>query len=110
MARRDAFPLAPGIAVPARTARPRSITAAPVRAQLALLRFALPRTTPGIVAVFNEQGALVRTVLSGELAAGEHACAWDGRDDADVPVPPGSYTVRLEVAGSALTSRRVVIG
>ncbi|HUK64140.1 MAG TPA: FlgD immunoglobulin-like domain containing protein [Dongiaceae bacterium] len=79
------------------------------RPHLALLRFALPRSIAGTVAVFNEQGALVRTILSGELAAGEHACAWDGRDEHEQFAPPGGYTVRFEAAGHVLTSRRVVI-
>ena len=109
MARRDALPFDPGAVVPARIERPRS---GPVlqRPHLALLRFALPRTTAGTVAVFSEQGALVRTILSGELAAGEHACAWDGRDEREQAAPPGAYTVRLEVAERVLTSRRVLIG
>ena len=109
MARRIAVPSDPGVMLPARSVRPRTGPVIP-RAHLALLRFALPRTTAGTVAVFSEQGALIRTILSGELASGEHACAWDGRDERDQPAPTGDYTVRLEVAGNVLTSRRVRIG
>jgi len=79
------------------------------RPHLALLRFALPRSMAGTVAVFDAQGGLVRTILSGELAAGEHACAWDGCDERDQPAAAGEYTVRFEVTGAVITSRRVVI-
>jgi flagellar hook assembly protein FlgD len=80
------------------------------RAHVAQLRFALPRPTPGTVGVFNAHGAVIRTILSGDLAAGEHACAWDGRDDLDAPAPPGTYAVRLIVGERVLTSRSVTIG
>jgi len=108
MARRDALPIAPGLLVPARTGRVREDPVAP-RLHLALLRFALPRETPATVAVFDERGSIVRTIFSGLLCAGEHDCAWDGRDELDEPVPPGSYTVRLEAAERVLTSRRVLV-
>jgi hypothetical protein len=52
---------------------------------------------------------LGRYTLCGEIAAGEHACGWDGHDDRDVPVPAGVYLVRLEVNGRVVTSRRVVV-
>lgn len=106
MARRIAVPFDPGAFMPTHAVRPRT---GPVlhRSHLALLRFALPRSTAGTVAVFSEQGVLVRTILSGDLAAGEHACAWDGRDERDLPAPAGDYVVRLEVAGGVITSRRV---
>jgi hypothetical protein len=108
MARRDALPFSPGVLLPARVVRA-SAGPALQRPHLALLRFALPRPTAGTIAVFSPQGALIRTILSGELAAGEHACAWDGRDEREQAVPAGEYIVRLEVAERVVTSRRVVI-
>ncbi len=108
MARREAITFGLGLHVPVPRGRPQAVAVVP-RGPMALLRFALPRTTAGTVAVFDERGALVRMVLSGELAAGEHACAWDGRDEHDAAVLPGAYMVRLEVAGRVLTSRRVLI-
>ena len=101
MARRDTLPFDPGVFVPARVARPQA-TLVPPRLHVALLRFALPRTVAGTVAVFSEQGALVRTILSGELAAGEHACAWDGLDEYDQVVPPGDLSNAVDFDRGAL--------
>ena len=108
MARREVVPieLFPPAPLPAFRSHPLPLQSRP---SVAVLRFALPRTAAGTVAVYSAQGALVRTILSGELTAGEHACAWDGRDESDIPAPAGSYSVRLEVADRILTSRRVVI-
>ena len=46
--------------------------------------------------VFDLRGAVVRNVYEGELAAGSHRFAWDGRDDATRPVAGGVYFVRLD--------------
>ncbi len=109
MARREVASLPFGLVTesPARTDR---TLVSPVRPNVALLRFALPRTTSAFVGVYAENGSLVRRVLTGEIAAGEHACGWDGCDDRDVPVSSGAYLVRLEVNGRVVTSRRVVVG
>ncbi len=108
MARREAIPFPSGLVLNASTSVDR--TGVPgVRPNVALLRFALPRTTAATVCVFAENGSLVRRVLVGEIAAGEHACGWDGHDDRDVPVTSGVYLVRLEVNGRVVTSRRVVV-
>ncbi len=74
------------------------------------LRFALPRPTLTDVHVVDAGGRRVRTLACGELAAGEHACGWDGFDDAGARCAPGSYVLRLETGGSLLTSRIVSLG
>ena len=77
---------------------------------VAVLRFALPRTIQAAVLVHDARGQVTRTLLAGELAAGEHACGWDGRDELHAPAPAGEYTLRLEVADRLVTARRVTIG
>jgi hypothetical protein len=76
---------------------------------VAILRFALPRAEHAAVIVHDAQGQLTRTLLTGELPAGEHACGWDGRDEQHAPAPAGEYTLRLEVADRLVTARRVSI-
>jgi len=41
---------------------------------------------------------LIQAVTRATRAAGHHSVVWDGRDDAGDPLPPGTYTVNLEVA------------
>lgn len=45
-------------------------------------------------------GRRVRLLASGQLGAGHHALAWDGRNDAGQPVATGAYLVELRAAGS----------
>jgi flagellar hook assembly protein FlgD len=71
------------------------------------LRFALPHSAAADVHVVDASGNRVRTIACGELAAGEHACGWDGLDDAGTRCPAGSYVLRLETSGDLLTSRIV---
>jgi hypothetical protein len=73
------------------------------------LRFALPRETRVSVALYDQQGRRVRVLLQGAAPAGEHALAWDGRDDAGRPVASGIYFVRLGAEGRTLTRRIVAI-
>lgn len=74
------------------------------------LRFAFPYPTLADVHVVDVTGRRVRTIASGELAAGEHACGWDGLDDNGARCAPGNYVLRLETGGSLLTSRVVLLG
>lgn len=75
-----------------------------------VLRFALPRTAPSALFVVDAVGHMTRTLYSGVLEAGEHACGWDGRDNDLAPAPPGEYTLLLEVEDRLIAARRVTIG
>ncbi len=73
------------------------------------LRFALPHDAHATVRVVDAHENDVRVLLEGELRAGEHRCCWDGRGISGFRVPPGEYTIRLEVDGGVLTSRLVTL-
>lgn len=72
--------------------------------------FSLPSAAAGgthvSLAVFDLNGARVRTLVDGALGAGPHEATWDARDDAGHPVGPGLYFVRLAAAGRVV-SRKV---
>jgi hypothetical protein len=72
------------------------------------VRFATPRAAEGELAVFDAGGRLVRTLVRGMLAAGEHHVRWDGRDAAGRPVVGGSYYCRLAADG-VMRSQRVTV-
>ena len=76
---------------------------------VALMRFALPRPIYGLVAVHDAQDRVIRNLSCGELAAGEHSLAWDGRDESSAPVHPGDYTIQLWIGEERIVSRRVSI-
>jgi flagellar hook assembly protein FlgD len=45
--------------------------------------------------IFSLEGALVRTLLNGHVAAGPGVVEWDGRSDRGRDVPAGVYFYRL---------------
>ena len=73
------------------------------------MRLALPRAAHPSLALYDQQGRHVRTLLAGALPAGEHPFAWDGRDEGGRPVASALYFVRLETGGRAISRRLVVV-
>ena len=73
-----------------------------------VIGFDLARTTNVALSVHDLTGRHVRTLVQGVLDAGSHEAAWDGRDDAGLPVPSGVYLCRL-VAGSFVEARRMTL-
>jgi hypothetical protein len=72
------------------------------------LRFALPRAADARLTVHDLRGRRVRTLRAGQLAAGTHTVAFDGRSDAGRRLASGTYVVRLRAAGE-VTSRRLTL-
>lgn len=60
------------------------------------ISFRLSQSRPIALVVYDVRGAEVRTLASGEHAAGAHTILWDGRDANGDRVPAGQYIYRLE--------------
>jgi 3-phytase len=58
--------------------------------------FHLEETANIKLTVTNLMGQTVRTLAAGQMAAGDHLMAWDGRNDAGEIVPSGTYLIRLD--------------
>ena len=71
----------------------------------ATLRFSLPASARITLELFDEHGRRVRTLIAGELPAGEHSRTWDGRDDAGAVSAPGVYFARLVADGATRVQR-----
>ena len=67
------------------------------------IRFTLNQAGETRLTIFNLMGQTVRTLLEGEMPAGERVIVWDGRDDAGKIVPGGTYYYRLQSNGQAQT-------
>lgn len=63
------------------------------------LRFALTDEATVTLAVYDARGRLVRGLGARTWPAGEHAVAWDGRDEAGRGAASGVYYVRLVADG-----------
>jgi hypothetical protein len=73
----------------------------------ATIVLALRHPTRAEVAVFDVRGALVATLLEGEVEGGMHTLTWDGRDGTGRAAAPGVYFVRAGAAGDTRTVRLV---
>jgi hypothetical protein len=60
---------------------------------------------PVSVAIYDVAGRLVRRIESPTLAPGEHALAWDGRDDRGRAVAAGLYVYRITAPGGTATHK-----
>ena len=72
------------------------------------VRFDLPVASRVEVTIFDLQGRRVRTLASGDFAAGFQAVVWDQRGDAGDSMRPGIYLCQL-AAGTFRTQRTMVL-
>ncbi len=75
------------------------------------IAFVVPDGNTGqtLLRVFDLQGRVVRTLVAGTLAPGEHRVTWDGTDDSGAVLPSGIYLDRLESNGQVLTNRMLLV-
>jgi hypothetical protein len=68
-------------------------------------------TEPGKVnlTIFDAAGRRVRSLLSESLSAGMHSVSWDAHNDQGRRLAPGTYFLRLDQSGSAVTRRAVLL-
>lgn len=71
------------------------------------LRFAVPERARTSIEVFDMQGRRVRRLLDAELAAGEHAATWDGRDEMGTRAGSGVFFFRVASGGASRVGRIV---
>jgi len=64
-----------------------------------VLGYALRAPGPVGLTIYDVQGRLVRSLLSGSAAAGADEVRWDGRDDAGNQVSTGVYVASLRTRG-----------
>lgn len=72
------------------------------------IAFYLASDSRATLVVYDVRGARMRGLVDGDLAAGRHVAAWDGRNDAGGQVGSGVYYYRLR-AGNDLITRKLVI-
>jgi hypothetical protein len=73
-----------------------------------LIGFAVPRSGPAKLEVFDAAGKRTRVLFDGEAAAGNNSVRWDGRGEKGAALPPGAYFVRLTQDGK-INSRKVAL-
>jgi hypothetical protein len=76
----------------------------------AAIRFTLPLEGWARLMLFDVAGRRVRTLTQGTLAAGSHVVNWDGLNDKGVKLPSAVYFARLEIPGTVVTTKMVLMG
>jgi len=77
--------------------------------QQTTILFAVPEPSSGTphasLVIYDVLGRRVRTLVDGDVIAGEQAVTWDGTSDAGGSVSSGVYVARLEAGGREQTIR-----
>jgi flagellar hook assembly protein FlgD len=73
------------------------------------VRFWTSGPTEAGLTLYDVQGRLQRTLLSGRVPGGEHVMAWDGKNAYGQRLPAGVYFFRLEAAGRVFTEKAVLL-
>ncbi|MFZ1730508.1 MAG: DUF3160 domain-containing protein [Bacteroidota bacterium] len=74
------------------------------------IQFSLTKAAPdAALGVYDLAGRRVRSLLQHELPTGTYLSRWDGRDDAGLPLPSGSYMLVLDANGQRGSSPVVLL-
>ncbi len=73
------------------------------------ISFTIPETEHVLLQVFNVSGRKVKTLVDGDLAAGEHTYEWDATDDSGDRVATGVYLYRLTAGDITATKKMTLI-
>lgn len=73
------------------------------------IHYEVPQQTFVTIEIYNMLGQKILTLVSDVETAGEHLVEWDGKDDAQKPVPSGIYFYRMNAAGFSQIKRMTLI-
>ena len=81
----------------------------PVGREDVRLELGIPKSSPVDLRVYDVRGALVRRVVTRDLAPGFHRIAWNGRNEAGRQVGSGIYFMQMKAGGKVITERVAVV-
>ncbi|UCC78828.1 MAG: immune inhibitor A [Candidatus Zixiibacteriota bacterium] len=73
------------------------------------IALSVPKNSSIELSVYNILGMKVRTLIYGEIEAGEHTVIFDGKDDSGNPISAGIYFYRMKTETASLTRKMVLI-
>lgn len=73
------------------------------------ISFTIPESEHVSLQIFNVTGRKVKTLVDGDLAAGEHTYEWDSTDDSGARVATGVYFYRLTAGDVTATKKMTLI-
>lgn len=73
------------------------------------IRYTLAAPGRADLSIYDARGRLVRRLVEGSAAAGEHAVRWDGRNDAGEPAASGVYYYALDTEAGTEGRKAVLL-
>jgi flagellar hook assembly protein FlgD len=73
------------------------------------IKYALPEASQVRLEVFNVVGQVVRTMVDAHQNAGRYVVQWDASNDNGVNLSSGIYFYRLQVEGSYLEVKKMLL-
>lgn len=68
-----------------------------------------PLTQPVNLSVYDLNGRLITTLVTGQIEAGPHRIHWDGRDNQGLVVPSGIYFYRLQTEKYTRSGKAILL-
>jgi hypothetical protein len=73
------------------------------------VKFSMAKSAPVTLSIYNVNGQLVRTLVDGEMPAGQQQVTWDGNDMAGNKAARGVYFCRMTTDGFSATTKVISI-
>ncbi|MDO9578336.1 MAG: FlgD immunoglobulin-like domain containing protein [Candidatus Cloacimonadales bacterium] len=73
------------------------------------IRFDLPEAGKVKLTIYNIKGQKVKQLVSDQLAAGQHSCVWNGKDESNKQAASGVYFYRLKVEGKKTLTNKMLM-
>jgi hypothetical protein len=77
--------------------------------QATAIRYSLPRSQRVRLSIFDAAGRKIARLVDGHRPAGQAEVLWDGRDDQDQAVAPGSYFCCLDTEDGRRVTRLILV-
>lgn len=74
----------------------------------ATVRFYLENKTMVKIDIYGENGQFIKQLVDRQMSIGRHAVKWNGRDENNAAVSPGTYLCRLSVDNRILQSKQIL--
>ena len=72
------------------------------------IAYDMPKTAKVEVVVYDILGRKIATLINGVQQAGQHTIEWNGKNFAGIPVPSGTYFVRM-VSGEFVKTQKILL-
>lgn len=74
-----------------------------------IISYSVPQSENIKLIIYNVLGEKVKTLVNGEISAGNHYIQWDGKDDNNIPVSSGVYFFQLSAGSNFIDTKKMML-